>query len=247
MSIIWVIPISAYFFDWNVNYVLKKFLLAIDPSQLWFLWMLFGVFVIVWPLKKVLLEKPVEGWLIAIVFYGIGIIGRRILPNVFCIWTACQYVPFFLIGIRIRAKEEKSKKLFIETVPFYCWIIFDIILFVGTMMIGRLNGLFWSLMVISFDFILHIIGSVMAWTSLQVLANKVNWRDDKAFKKLSSYSMPIYLFHQQIIYLTITWLNGVVNPWINAGVNFIVAFIGSILISSLLMHWKYTRMLVGEK
>ena len=57
----------------------------------------------------------------------------------------------------------------------------------------------------------------------------------------------MYLFHQQIIYFSLTILDGVVNPWINAGVNFIVATVGAYIISAILMKWKITRFLVGEK
>lgn len=59
--------------------------------------------------------------------------------------------------------------------------------------------------------------------------------------------MAIYLFHQQIIYFTIIWLNGKVNPYLNAIVNFIVALVLSSLISTLLMRFKVTRVLIGEK
>ena len=108
--LIWVAPISAYFFQWGAAELFKKYVLCINPSQLWFLWMLFGVFAIVWPLRNVMIEKPVIGWGIAIAFYGIGIVGGHIIPNVFCIWTACQYVVFFYIGMRIRVKTENPVK-----------------------------------------------------------------------------------------------------------------------------------------
>ena len=247
VTIIWVAPISAYFFNWDLGYVIKKYLFAIDPSQMWFLWMLFGVFMIAWPMRKVLIDKPVVGWLISIVFYGIGIVGKRMFPNIFCIWTACQYVMFFFIGMRIRVKEEKQDKLITESIPCYLWIAVNLVVFAGTMLVERNGGTMWSLMVIVLNLILHMVGAVMAWTSLQALANKVNWKDRRAFRILSSYSMPMYLFHQQIIYFTIVWLNGKVNPWVNAGVNFVAALIGSFLISSILMRWKGTRFLIGEK
>lgn len=57
----------------------------------------------------------------------------------------------------------------------------------------------------------------------------------------------MYLFHQQIIYFVIVALDGKVNPWVNVGMNFIVVVIGSFLISALLMRWKITRFLIGEK
>ena len=240
-------PISAYFFDWDWGFLAKKYLLAIEPSQLWFLWMLFGVFAIVWPIRMLMLEKPLVGWVASLALFGIGLIGRHIFPNVFCVWTACQYVLFFFIGMRIRTKEEKQEKLITEAFPWYCWVIVDLLIFAGTIMIGQHSGTAWSLIAIVLNMILHVVGAIMAWTALQTLTGKVNWKDSKAFKTLSSYSMPIYLFHQQIIYFTIVWLNGKVNPWIHAGVNFIIALTGSFLISLFLMHWKITRFLIGEE
>ena len=247
VTILWVAPISAFFFNWNLGFVVKKYLFAIDPSQLWFLWMLFGVFVITWPMRKVPIDKPALGWLISIVLYGIGILGKHKTPNVFCIWTACQYVPFFYIGMRIRVKEEKEEKRVTEQVPWYIWIVADLIIFAGAKVLEWKSGTLYNLMALWLNMILHIVGAVMAWTTLQSLANKVNWKDSGAFNTLYSYSMPMYLFHQQIIYVTIFWLNGKVNPWINAGANFVVAIIGSFLISGILMYWKGTRVLIGEK
>lgn len=90
--------------------------------------MLFGVFAIVWPLRRVMIEKPLAGWAIAIAFYGLGIIGGKFVPNVFCIWTACQYILFFFIGMRIRVKSEKQERLITEIVPWYCWLIADLVL-----------------------------------------------------------------------------------------------------------------------
>lgn len=64
---------------------------------------------------------------------------------------------------------------------------------------------------------------------------------------LSKNSMTIYLFHQQIIYFTILWLNGKVNPYVNSFINFVVSLFLSSLISTMLMKFKVTRILIGEK
>ena len=245
--LIWVAPISEYYFRWDSLYLFKKYIFCISPSQLWFLWMLFGVFAIVWPIRNVMIEKPFAGWMISLVLYGVGIVGGHIIPNVFCIWTACQYVVFFYIGMRIRTKIEKQEKLFTDAVPWFCWLVIDIVLFAANRLIEQQSGFIWSVMSLGTTFLVHIVGSIMAWTVLQALALHIHWQDSKAFKTLASYSMPMYLFHQQIIYFTITALNGVVNPWINAGVNFVVAIAGALIISAVLMRWKVTRILVGEK
>lgn len=199
-----------------------------------------------------MIEKPVIGWAIAIAFYGIGIVGGHIIPNVFCILTACQYVVFFYIGMRIRVKTENPEKSddekpLTERIPWYGWLILDLILFVGSLWIDGKNGLIIKAASLGVGILLHMVGAVMAWSILQMLARHIRWQENKMFKKLSAYSMPMYLFHQQIIYFTITALNGVVNPWINAGVDFVAALGGSFLISALLMRWRVTRILVGEK
>lgn len=247
IAIVWLIPISVMLFETSWDKIVKAYLLCITPDQLWFLWMLFGVFAIVWPFKKVVIEKRGVSYVIAIVFWGIGIVGNRLIPNVFCIWTSCQYVIFFLIGMRIRVKEERRESLVTAKVSWYCWGVVDLVIFVGTIIIERNRGAVWSLMRIGLNFILHIVGAIMAWTTLQMLGKKVHWQSSRVFATLSLYSMPVYLFHQQIIYFTILWLNGKVNPWINAVMNFAVALAGSFLLSSVLMRWKVTRFLIGEK
>ena len=72
-------------------------------------------------------------------------------------------------------------------------------------------------------------------------------QDSKLFYFIVKQSMPIYLFHQQVIYFFIFWLNGLVNPYINASINFIGAMVVSIIISGTLMRFKLTRFLIGEK
>lgn len=247
VMLIWVAPISVYFFRWDLNRLFRTYVLCVDPSQLWFLWMLFDVFAIVWPLRKVMMDRPLIGWVLSMILYGIGIFGRRSLPNYYCIWTACQYVPFFYAGMRIRAGEMSVEKDIVQKVPWFAWLAADVVLFICSTMAEVHVGIVWSLLNVALTFLLHIVGAIMAWTVLQYFSDCLAWRQSRVFKTLSGYAMPIYLFHQQIIYFTITWLNGRVNPWINAGVNLSAALVGSILISSLLMRWKPTRMLVGEK
>lgn len=253
VMLIWVAPISAYYFKWDSLYLFKKYILCISPSQLWFLWMLYGVFAIVWPFRNLMIKKPFAGWMISLALYGVGVVGGRFIPNVFCIWTACQYVIFFYIGMRIRvkaetaAKNDKTEKMLPERVPWYGWLIFDMALFLGGLWIDSQSGFIMKVLSLGVSLLLRMVGAVMAWSVLQTLAECIHWQESKIFKGLSAYSMPMYLFHQQIIYFTITALNGVVNPWINAGVNFVAAIAGSLIIGTLLMKWKVTRILVGEK
>ena len=89
---------------------------------------------------------------------------------------------------------------------------------------------------------------VMIYTLLEFVAEKMTgWKNSKFLILLSRYAMPIYLFHQQIIFFTIYKFNGKISPWINIGINFVVAILGSFIISYLLMKWKITSFLIGEK
>ena len=247
VTLIWIIPIELLLFEYDRVHYINHYFLCVNPSQLWFLWMLFDVFAIIWPIRKVLIEKPLTGWIISFMFYAIGTLGKHVLPNVFCIWTACQYVLFFFIGIRIRVKEERKEQLLTEVVPWLCWIGADLLIFATSLAIGQNDRTLWILLSAGLNCVLCIVGALMAWTSLQALAGCFDFENSKALKIISSYSMPVYLFHQQIIYFVIIWLDGKVNPWIHAGVNFVTALVISFLISSLLMRWKGTRILIGEK
>ena len=159
--------------------MVKKYLFAVDPSQLWFLWMLFDVFAIVWPIRRVMLQKSLVGWIIALALYGIGIVGKQRIPNVFCIWTACQYIPFFFIGMRIRGKQENGERIITATIPWSIWHVFDLMVFVGEIVISNQNGFVWSIIGILISFLLHIVGAIMAWSVLQVVACQVNWEKIK--------------------------------------------------------------------
>ena len=59
--------------------------------------------------------------------------------------------------------------------------------------------------------------------------------------------MPIYLFHQQITHISQSLLDGVVHPYANAAINIIAALTISTAISSLMLRYKVTRHLIGEK
>lgn len=103
-----------------------------------------------------------------------------------------------------------------------------------------------KLLHIGLAFMLQIVGAVMAFVVLQSLAGCIPW-DTKWFKFFSKYSMVIYLVHQQVIYLWILLFNGMVHPYIHGVINFGGTMVISSLIAVTLVHFKFTRVLVGEK
>jgi hypothetical protein len=232
---IWVIPVAELFFRYDLDEVLIRYALGTNPNQLWFLLMLFWVYMIVWPLAGVFDRKPAVGAAIVVAIYAVGMISSRFIPNYFYIWTGCEYVLFFWLGFMIRKMPHVFRHI-----KWYVWLTCFVIFFI---LWDRINsGGIHSVL----EILVHIFGAIAAFESLSVLAERINW-NATWYKELSSKTMPMYLFHQQFIYFVIYWLNGKTNPFLNAGINFVLAIVGSYLISSALMKWRITRFLIGEK
>ena len=85
----------------HIREIMRKYLLCENPSQLWFLWMLFDVFIVAWFMWKLFSRQDSIGFIVTLIFYGVSVIGGSIFPNVFCIWTAFQYILFFYMGIQL--------------------------------------------------------------------------------------------------------------------------------------------------
>ncbi len=181
--------------------------------------------------------------ILVIIFYGIGFVGQLALPNAFQILRACTYIPLFWLGFKIRQYGSCS----LRRIPIIAWLVVDILLFVLFCGISSLDGIIFKLLKRGIDFLLNIVGSLMAFVILQKLADRVKWKDSTIFGFLSKNSMPVYLLHQQVIYIFIVLLNGVINPYIHSLVNFTGAMLISLLICFLLTKFKWTKFLIGEK
>lgn len=96
----------------------------------------------------------------------------------------------------------------VKLLPWWCWIILDIILYIIYVQILDFNGIMGKVLVIGLGFIINVVGAIKAFVVLQKIANIVNWHMSRGFQMLASFSMPMYLFHQQLIYFTIVLLNG---------------------------------------
>ena len=243
ISVIWVVPISIYFFDYGISDVFNKYVLATAPSQLWFLWMLFDVFMIVYPLSDWLRNNNKLSFAFGFGLVVIGIACGRVIPNVFSIWTGLSYVIYFLIGFKIRQLGSG----YISKLSPLAWFAMHVLLYCFVTYLRGSNSLFFKAFTAFLALVLQVVGAVMAFVVLQAVSNKLRWQDNCIFKKFSNKSMAIYLLHQQIIYFTIYWFNGVVNPYLNAVINFVLAVLGSYIISAVMFRYKPMRVLMGEK
>ena len=212
VCVIWIIPVSHYFYNYSILDIVLKFALGIAPAQLWFLLMLFIVFIIIWLLNIIIIKHYLVGYAITLFLYCVGIIGNKCFLNVLCVWTALQYIPFFYIGMRIRFNHSNNKEQIVDSIPCFALLLLDLVVFGLLLIIQNKIGLIWNVSSIGIGFILHILGAITAWRVLQWICTLAG--NNKTLKILSKYSMSIYLFHQQFIYISLYILNGKVPPLI---------------------------------
>ena len=243
VAIVWAIPFYIAFYHPDIVDVLKKYGLGESPSQLWFLLMLFEVFALSWVLSDIY-RKVKWSVFVPLVFYIIAVLGSSMLPNVFNIWNACRHLIMFWLGFKFCQYGMLNRVKVWQLIAVFS---IHMMLFVVLTIISGRDGSFWILAEKGVEMFVRISGAVMAFSVLQFFGEIVNWKDSKIFVDFSKKSMPIYLFHQQLIYLTIWLLNGKINPYLNVFINFVFAVTVAYGISSLLMSSRVTRFLIGEK
>ena len=210
-AVIWTVPISIFVDGLKTSDIIERYVFVTNPSQLWFLWMLFDVFVIVWPLNRYL-QKDACAVFVSVVSFLVGVAGSALLPNIFRIWTAFSYWPFFVIGMKLREKPDWT----LRKISLWGYILIDIMLFVVQLYLSNQSGVVMRMLSIGVGFPLHLVGALMSFFLFQRIAQFfADWKESRVFRPLSRCSMTVYLFHQQIIYYMIILFNGKVNPYIN--------------------------------
>lgn len=242
ISIVWAIPFAMFFYQYSLKDLFMKFVIGISPAQLWFLLMLFNVFIIFYPLSNFFKEHNIYGICIVFFFYISGIVGMALFMNILQAFSALTYIPYFWLGFKLRQYGME----YVKKIPCCVWFFIDVALFIFIRSLSKYNGVFFSALTIGFTVLLNAIGSIMAFVILQKLAERVNC-NNKTFIILSKNSMPVYLFHQQIVYVFIYYLNGAINPYLHAVITFIGAIIISLLVSMFMMKFKWTKILIGVK
>jgi fucose 4-O-acetylase-like acetyltransferase len=242
VAVIWVIPIQWLFFRDSAVDIIEKFALGISPNQLWFLIMLFVVFVVCWLLSDFFVKYHLIGAFVAILLYGIGLIGPRFIPNVFMIWRALTYIPFFWLGFKIRQKGLG----FFAKIPAIGWLVLDCAVFAVVKVISPDASVLTKLLTYGLEFLLHVVGALMAFVVLQSVAKRIK-PNGAVMTFLSKRSMVIYLFHQQVIYIPIFLLNGIISHYLLVLISFVFAMLVPLLIYEILIRFKTTKFLLGEK
>lgn len=245
VATLWVIPIGSLFFDFDANTIINRYVLGESPSQLWFLLMLFGVFIIAYPMSNIFRFNTKLSILIVITMWIIGKGLATILPDLFQIFNSLQFILFFWLGFELRRRWEQGTEhntlIYILlgggtlTLNILC---FTLILFIPPISTTP------NIITIVLSLIANISGALMAFFLLLALSRSFNWHTP-FFNSLSKTSYPIYLFHQQIIYIVLYVLNGIISPLALMLTSFLVATIISWGISSVITNISTLRPIIG--
>ena len=239
-ALVWVIPIQCIFLDYTIPELIKNFLLALSPNQLWFLWMLFDLFVIFHLLSKFLEKNSIIGTVIVLGMFAVGTLG--IIPNAFMITRALTYAPAFYLGFLLRKYGTSA----LRKIPLPFYIVAHITLFAISKLLPIPSGIIGRCLCILINFLLNHIGALSAFLVLTYIAGRIN-TNAKPLRLLTKSSLTVYLFHQQAIYPFVFLLNGLITPYLIAPIAFIGAMSVSLIIFLLLSKFNITRFLIGEK
>lgn len=242
LMLLWVGPIEAAVQGYGWTGFVRTHLLGVNPQQLWFLLMLFGVFLTFYPLTSFFRDNDIKGAAVAVALYCIGTVCNRYIDDYFQIWQICRFVLFFWLGFKIR----QSWSGMLNRIPALLYIVVDLLLFAVTYLMPAdtliLNAIRSGLFMLT-----CVVGAIMAFTVLQRIANKYTWKNSKIIVIFAKYSMPVYLIHQQVTYLLTIKLNGVISPYLQVPINFAFTICVSLAISAFLHRFKLTRKMLGEK
>lgn len=236
---LWIAPITAYIYKLSASDIINKFVLGTAPSQLWFSLALFWVFVIMWPLSNAVRKSNVFCILLVLGSYLLYCKGYVILPkNYFNISSAFQYMPVFVLGVKMRQLGTE----FLKKTRAFIWLMVYLFLFAVK---HRLHGDSIPVIGVFLPFALRMSGALMAFVIFQRIALRIRL-DTPPFGFISGRTMTVYALHQQIIYFSILMFDGILPPFLHAGINALCALGISLLISIPLHRYKATRVLIGE-
>ena len=243
VAVFWCIPFQIIFFKSNIKDILEKYILAITPSQLWYLIMMFGVFIIFYYLienTRIREKNTLYIFTLLLILNIICGILNSLLPNILQIFTIGQHLVFYYLGYKARTinltkiYNLRWKYLFIVNIIMY---IIYINIFTNKLLIFKIISR------CLFPF-LNISGILNSFIGVNLFINKFGIQifNLKTYKMLSEKSFNVYLFHQQIIFCIILIFNKRMSPIILISMNFIFSIFIAIMISIIILKLIYSIM-----
>lgn len=194
-TILWVAPAQMIFKDGTVGELIKNYVFAIAPGQLWFLPMLFLIYIIFYLFGDLFDKLELHQSLCLLsILYLMQLLLKQIIPlGVFQISTALEYSLFYYMGFFYRKKGEHILEKISLVLIMGCNIFL-----VGVYYYLSIKNVNWL--------VLGIIKPIVCGSSIYFAIKigifiKIGSMKNKWITLLGDNSMGIYLLHQQIIYM----------------------------------------------
>ena len=238
LAAFWCVPFQIYFFHTGGAELFKKFVLGYNPSQLWYILMLFFLFAIIYPLSnKIQSLKTFPAFIIAFAVYIFGMFLYA-LSIPFQLPATFLHTAFFLLGMIFRKNNT----------AFGAWYIFagaHFILFCITQYLSKDPTTAIKVVRYSIMPFVNMAGTLMIISAVKNFQSAEIW-NSPIFKFFKENSFTMYLVHQQIIYCTISIFNGLVAPPVLVMINFFTALSISSIICVIFNKFRVTRFLIGK-
>lgn len=241
-TVLWVAPFYCFFWKPKAEILVEKYVLGKSPSQLWFLLMLFWQFVFFQAFSKKIFAKKKTTIVWGVIFVFCLYIGiflvRNGVPNFYQILTAMQYALFFYLGILFR-RENFSKYIcynaFLGGATSVLIYIFIQYLYATQSATREIEV--WLYPIVSLTGVCSFVSGMLLMNDRFAIST-VDFNFDAG--------MTVYLFHQQLIYISICLFN---SPWmppmIFTTINFLVGLLGGVGIHTMMKKNKTMRFLFG--
>ena len=246
VAALWVAPFHWFFFRCGPKELIDKYLLGKSANQLWFLLMLFGVFMIFYPLAGFFHRHTLLGAAVVLTCHAASLYLPYSFLSYYGLRHALAYLPVFWLGFILRRDRDAAPARLLRRIPSAVLVAAHVGLFALVEFLGGRVGGEATLLMHALRFSVTTGGAVMAFSVLVRLAERIPHRG-RLFRLLTACSMPIYLFHQQIVYVAVTLMNRVMSPYLQVPIITLLALGISLGISLLLLRFRYTRPLVGAK
>lgn len=241
VMVIWCIPF--YYFEFGLTRIelIKKFVLGISPSQLWFLLMLFEIFIIFYFLSDLMLNGNEKKFFIIFYFLSVGIrylVSYSSVFNILQLGNTIKFMFFFFIGMCWRKQRWKFFNKRETVLCLVLSVIMNIVIYYYPNS-NNVEKLFSPLV--------SMLG-IIAFFNIGYYICIGNNDESKIFLIVKKYSMSIYLLHQQIIYFIINIVCGMKIPsLILLCIIFVVALLISILIAGVVSRSNIGKIFLGIK
>lgn len=252
VMLIWVIPFYFTFEHGTVKTAISKYVLAVAPSQLWYLVMLFGVFVIFYFISNFISKHCRLFFFVFYIIFGAAIVMSQIIPDYFQLWTILKYLLYFHFGFATRKgvfrhiwKMHDTRNNAVADTVIYV-LLYALLIFIDYKFLLGTDINLLKIISKAIDPFISLIG-ITAMVKLFAVVCSLNFVNSKFFKVLVRYNFTVYLIHQQLVYIPLAICSTKIHPLLLVIINFVFSLLGSLAISRLLNNFEITRKIFGLK